>query len=150
MVDPPQQQQQQQQQQQASVGTVSIHRVPELTPFAVQVRVDKLALYKFASLSLSASLLPVSAAQSTEPVQLERVEITEQLLLHAVLAVCHPHAVAAYEQSGQARDLYQSGVAGFCVVERVVGDTDTVHLLSPCAGSLPSHTLLVGDIMWME
>lgn len=144
MVKPPQQQQQQQ------AGSVPApHRVPQLTPFAVQVGFDKLTLFKFSSLSLSASLLPVAAAQSTEPVQLERVEITEKLQ-HSLLAVCHPQAVAAYEQTGKARDLYESGVAGFCVVERVLVDTEMIHLLSPCAGSLPSHTLLVGDITWME
>jgi Pre-mRNA cleavage complex II protein Clp1 len=80
---------------------------------------------------------------------LERVEITEKLQ-HAILALCHPQAVSAYEQSGKARDLYESGVAGFCVVERVLMETDMIHLLSPCAGNLPSHTLIVGDITWME
>ena len=147
MVDPPQQQPQQQQQTQ--MRSVAVHRVPQLTPFALQIRFDKLTLYKYSSLSLSASLLPVTGAQSTEPVQLERVEITEKLL-HTILAVCHPQAVAAFEQSGKARDLYESGVAGFCVVERVLEGTDMIHVLSPCAGNLPSHTLLVGDITWME
>jgi len=138
MVDPP-----------ASGAAPITHRVPQLTPFAVQIGFDKLTLYKFSSLSLSASLLPVAAAQATEPVQVESVPITEKLQ-HCLLAVCHPQAVAAYEQSGKARDLYEAGVAGFCVVERVLMDTDMIHLLSPCAGSLPSHTLLVGDITWME
>ena len=143
MVDPPQQQ------QQTQMRDVVVHRVPQLTPFAVQLRFDKLTLYRYSSLSLSASLLPVTGAQSTEPVQLERVEITEKLQ-HVILALCHPQAVSAYEQSGKARDLYESGVAGFCVVERVLMETDMIHLLSPCAGNLPSHTLIVGDITWME
>jgi polyribonucleotide 5'-hydroxyl-kinase len=125
------------------------HRVPQLTPFLLQIPFAKITLYKMASISLSASLLPVAATQSTEPVQLQTVECTEKLK-HFVLAVCHPQAVAAYEQSGRAKDLYQAGVAGFVVVEKVLVDTETIHLLSPCAMSLPSHTLLVGDITWME
>jgi polyribonucleotide 5'-hydroxyl-kinase len=133
----------------STTSTTHSHRVPQLTPFAVQIAFSKLTLYKFSSISLSASLLPVAAAQSTEPVQLQPVDISEKLQ-HCLLAVCHPHAVAAYETSGKAKDLYESGVAGFCVVERVLMDSDMIHLLSPVAGSLPSHTLIVGDITWME
>lgn len=125
------------------------HRVPQLTPFALQIAFNKLTLYKFSTISLSASLLPVAAMQSTEHVQLQPVEITEKLQ-HCLLAVCHPHAVAAYEASGRAKDLYEAGVAGFCVVERVVMESEMMHLLSPCAGSLPSNTLIAGDVTWMD
>jgi polyribonucleotide 5'-hydroxyl-kinase len=124
-------------------------RVPQLTPFLAHVKFDQVTAYKFASMSLSASLLPVAAAQTTESVQL--VEVSDLASLqHKVVAVCHPQAVAAYQTSKKAKDLYESGVAGFCVVERVISDTETLHLLSPCAGSLPSYTLLVGDLTWME
>ena len=124
-------------------------RVPSLTPFLAHVAFSNVTIYKLSSVALSASLLPVSAKQSTEPVQLNKVDITEKLQ-HALLAVCHPTAVNVYQESGMARDLYEAGVAGFVVVERVLMDTEMLHLLSPCAGSLPSHTLLVGDITWME
>ena len=124
-------------------------RVPSLTPFLAHVEFKDVKLYELSSVALSASLLPVSAKQSTEPVQLSVVDITEKLQ-HALLAVCHPTAVQAYEESGQARDLYEAGVAGFVAVERVLMDTEMLHLLCPCAGSLPSHTLLVGDVTWME
>ena len=127
----------------------SVARVPQLTPFLNQIQFKTITLYKLSAIALSASLLPVAQQQSTDSIQVQRVELSEALQ-HALLAVCHPLAVAAYQQSGRARDLYESGVAGFCAVERVVMDTDTVHLLCPCAGSLPSQTLLVGDITWME
>lgn len=124
-------------------------RVPQLTPFLLQLPFDQLTIYRYSSIQLSKSLLPVGAAQATEAVQLAPENITDQLQ-HAVLAVCHPHAVQAYMESGKAGDLYESGVAGFCAVERVLMETERIHLLSPCAGSLPSNTLLVGDITWME
>jgi polyribonucleotide 5'-hydroxyl-kinase len=133
----------------AAVASIHAHRVPQLTPFAVQLAFNKLTLYKFFSISLSASLLPVAAAQATEHVQLQVVEISEKLQ-HCLLAVCHPHAVATYEATGKAKDLYESGVAGFCVVERVLMESEMIHMLSPCAGNLPSHTLIVGDITWMD
>lgn len=127
----------------------SIARVPQLTPYLLKIAADKVNIYKFSSMNLSASLLPVAAAQATEAVQLTKVEVTEKLK-HTLLAVCHPTAAAAYEVSGKAADLYTAGVAGYCAVERVVADTDMLELLSPCAGSLPSNTLLLGDITWMD
>jgi polyribonucleotide 5'-hydroxyl-kinase len=133
----------------SNTTNVASHRIPQLTPFAIQLPFNKLKLYKLSSISLSASLLPVSAAQATEPVQLQSVEISEKLQ-HCLLAVCHPQAVAAYETSGKAKDLYESGVAGFCVVEQILMDNEMIHLLSPCAGSLASNVLFIGDITWME
>jgi polyribonucleotide 5'-hydroxyl-kinase len=134
----------------STATTNASHRwVPQLTPFALQISFAKLQIYKLSALSLSSALLPVAAAQTTEPVQLQSVTITEQLQ-HSLLAVCHPQAVGAYEASGQAKDLYESGVAGFVMVERIVMDHDMIHLLSPCAGSLATHTLISGDITWME
>ena len=132
----------------ATTGTTT-PRVPQLTPFLVQLPFRQITIYKFTSLSLSASLLPVAATQTTEAVQLITESISEQLA-HRVLAVCHPHAVATYTATGHASDLYACGVAGFVAVERVGMDTEILHLLSPCAGALPSHTLLVGDITWMD
>jgi polyribonucleotide 5'-hydroxyl-kinase len=127
-------------------------RVPQLTPFLAQIPFAQVKIYKFSSMSLSASLLPVAAAQATESVQVVSVSLKEAAssLQHKLLAVCHPQAEEAYQSSQSGKDLYAAGVAGFCVVERVLVDTEMLHLLSPCAGSLPSHTFLVGDLTWME
>lgn len=133
----------------SSSAPTLMQRVPQLTPFLLQIPFNTITLYRLSAIALSASLLPVAATQSTDSIQVQQVELSESLQ-HALLAVCHPMAVAAYQQSGRARDLYEAGVAGFCAVERVIMDTETVHLLCPCAGSLPSQTLLVGDITWME
>jgi len=124
-------------------------KLPELTPFAMQVPFKNVTLYKLSSVSLSNALLPVGQQQSTEAVQLTPVNISEGLV-HNLIGVCHPAAVQSYMDSGKASDLYESAVAGFCVVEKVNMDTDMLHLLSPCAGTLPSHTFLVGDITFME
>jgi polyribonucleotide 5'-hydroxyl-kinase len=124
-------------------------KVPQLTPFLLQIPFSDVKIYKLSSISLSSSLLPVAATQSTDAIQLTQVELTESLQ-HSLLAVCHPTAVQAYTESGRARDLVTAGVAGFCAVERVIVDSDMLHLLSPCAGSLPSNTLLLGDITWIE
>jgi polyribonucleotide 5'-hydroxyl-kinase len=122
---------------------------PSLTPFLAQIKFDQLRLYRCTSMSLASSLLPLGATQTTEVVQLQPVPINEQITHHLV-AVCHPHSVAQYDASGSAKDLYNAGVAGFVVVERVLMETEMLHLLAPCAGALPSHTLLIGDITWLD
>jgi polyribonucleotide 5'-hydroxyl-kinase len=129
-------------------------KVPLLTPFAIHLAIDRLVLYKLTAMQLAASLLPVASAQTTDPIQLVKVdgsdEIAAALAEKSVLAVCHPSAVAAFKASGVAKDLYASGVAGFVLVEKKVDDTN-VRLLSPCVGEMPSHTLLLSDnITWMD
>lgn len=123
--------------------------VNQYTPCLTEIPFSDLKLFKLSSVSLAASMLPVSAKQSTDPVQLIPTEMGPTLV-HAILAVCHPQAVQEFEQSRHASDLYLSGVAGFVAVEKVDMDREIVSLLSPCSGSLPSGTLLVGDITWME
>ena len=124
----------------------------QFSPCLIEASFADVRLHRLTNVSLSASLLPISAKQSTDPIQLETIPSSEisTRYQHAVLAVCHPGAVERYEESGVARDLYLNGVAGFVVVERVDTDAGAMSLLSPCAGSLPSFHLLVGDVFWME
>jgi polyribonucleotide 5'-hydroxyl-kinase len=149
MVDPPATESSSAKTASTSATATAPAKVPQLTPFLLQLPFGEITIYKLSSIALSASLLPVAAAQSTDAIQIQKVEWSEALR-HMVLAVCHPAAVEKFEASQRARDLVTAGVAGFCAVERVIMETDMVHLLSPCAGSLPSQTLLCGDVTWME
>ena len=132
---------------------------------------DKIKVYKLSTMALSSSLLPVAQQQTTDAIQLEEVDVDaatstaaadatnvigsdgsdkdSDSLQHALVAVCHPSAVAAYQSSGRGRDLVTAGVAGFGAVESVVSG-QSIDMLSPCAGSLPSKTFILGDITWME
>ena len=124
----------------------------QFSPSLLEVPLGSVHLYQFSSVSLSSSLLPISAKQSTDPIQLTKIatsQITAKFQ-RSILAVCHPSAVRKYEESGSARELYLAGVAGFVVVEKVDVEKSSLSLLSPCAGSLPSCHLLVGDIVWVE
>jgi polyribonucleotide 5'-hydroxyl-kinase len=122
--------------------------VHQYTPTRLEIPFGDLTLYRLSSVSLSASMLPVSAKQATDPVQLTRVEITPTLK-HGVLAVCHPNAADQFRDSGEARDLYLAGISGLVTVEKVDVDREIISLLSP-GGSLSSSILLIGDITWME
>jgi len=104
-------------------------------------------------------MLPISGKQATDAVQLELVEELSISLKQCVLAVCHPSAVEAYERrtkeggavgdGSDAEELYLRGVAGMVVVEKVDMEMESLALLSP-SGSLPSMTLLLGDVEWHE
>ncbi len=139
-----------------STAQKAFRLINQLTPFAIQISFNELTVYKLSSMALSKNLLAVNAAsQSTDAIQIVEVDIQTDPelakgLQHSLVAVCHPSAVALYKESGKARDLVTAGVAGFCAVDKVITETDQLHLLSPCAGGLPSKTLLVGDITWME
>ena len=123
--------------------------VSQYTPGMIELPFSELTLYRLSGVSLSASMLPVSAKQATDAVQLTPVKM-EPSLTKAVMAVCHPTAVNSYMSSGDARDLYLSGISGFVVVDKIDVETEILSLLSPCAGELPSKTLLVGDVAWIE
>ncbi|KAL7468730.1 hypothetical protein ACHAXS_008958 [Conticribra weissflogii] len=130
----------------------------QFTPNLIETPFHSLHLHKLTSLSLTASLLPVSAKQSTDPIQITTLpssEITSKFQ-HSVWAVCHPSAVEKFERvdatsnGKKARELFLAGVAGFVVVEKVDVEREMVSLLSPCGGNLPSGHMLVGDVAWME
>jgi len=131
-------------------GATKMPRVDQLTPFLSYVKLSEIKLYKFSTMSLSKSLLPVAGTQATETIQADELSVEDASLNRKVLAVCHPKAVERYEASGLARDLCQSSVAGFCMVERVVIETGMMQVLCPCAGALPSLTFIVGNLTWIE
>uniref|UniRef100_A0A6U0IA75 Protein CLP1 homolog n=1 Tax=Minutocellus polymorphus TaxID=265543 RepID=A0A6U0IA75_9STRA len=123
--------------------------VSQFTPFLLELKFSDLIIKKLSGLSLTSSMLPVAAKQSTDPVQLHAVDIGPALK-HAVLAVCHPHAWEQYERDGNASELYLSGVSGFVAVENVDIDKEILSLLCPSQGDLPTKILLQSDITWME
>lgn len=131
-----------------SVPTSSL--VNQFSPSLIELKFADVTIYKMDNVSLSASMLPVSAKQSSDAVQLTRIMDIGLALKHSMLAVCHPLSVDKYEKSGEARDLYLMGVTGFVVVEKVDVHREIISLLSPCSGSLPSSTLLAAEVTWRE
>lgn len=132
-----------------SVATASL--VHQYSPSLLEINFSDLTIYKISNVSLSASMLPVSAKQSSAAVQLTQIDdISSVTLPHCMLAVCHPVAVENYERSGEESDLYMTGVSGFVVVEKVDVNREIISLLSPCTGTLASSTLLAADITWRE
>ena len=77
-------------------------------------------------------------------------------LERSVLAVLLPpaeddEAATAAEQRGEVpQSLLQSNVAGFVCVVSLDLEQDTMTVLSPCPGALPSTYLLVGVAKWTD
>lgn len=121
----------------------------QYTPSLQEHTISKLILYKMSKVSLTESMLPVSAKQTTEPLELVTVEFGPSLL-HSVLAVCSFKAVKKYGETGNASYLYLSTIAGFVVVEKVDMLKKIISFLSPSVDPLPSNVLLMGDLTWTE
>jgi polyribonucleotide 5'-hydroxyl-kinase len=146
--------------------------VYRFTPNLLDLHFDDVEIYKTAQVSLSRGMLPIIGEQRTSKVQLIKVEKSSfaKNMIHSVVAVCQPSAVEAYEKmisvintddslynddeddlTAKAQELlYRSSVAGFLVIEKVDVERQRFSFLSPCSGDLPSRTLLIGDITWME
>lgn len=146
--------------------------VYRFTPNLIELHFDDVEIYKTSQVSLSRGMLPIIGEQRTSKVQLTKVEKSSfaKNMIHSVVAVCQPSTVEAYEKMISASNaddslynddedditakaqelLYRSSVAGFLVIENVDLERQRFSFLSPCSGDLPSRTLLIGDITWME
>lgn len=67
------------------------------------------------------------------------VEPTKELN-HTVLAVSH----------GETETALESNIAGFVLVTNVDEEGKKVHMMTPCAGRLPSVVLLISDVQSIE
>lgn len=108
------------------------------------------------------SMLPVGQGSMLEPLQVVAVTVSPALV-HNVLAVCHPARdgddagddddnddAAADAATSPHQHLLGCAAAGFVVVTNVNVEAQTITLLGPCSGDLPSRNLLLGKLEWME
>ena len=87
-----------------------------------------------------------------EPLQVVAVAVSAALV-HTVLAVCHVDDEAeapASSTTSPHQHLLDRAAGGFVVVINVDMDAQTITLLAPCSGELPSSHLLMGTLEWME
>ena len=68
-------------------------------------------------------------------------------VLHSIDADAADATKAGKGQQSQ-QQLQLSNVAGFVCVVQMDVEQDTMIVLSPCPGALPSNVLLVGSLKW--
>lgn len=140
----------------------------QLSPCRMDIRLSTVKILKAGGVQLSEAMLPIGQAPANEPLRLVPVTPSQDLL-HSILAVVHPvtedhpdsgnaGAVAVVSTSStsqphsadKVQQLIHSNAAGFIYIVEINFDTDTIVVLSPCPGALPSKFLILGSIKWME
>jgi polyribonucleotide 5'-hydroxyl-kinase len=120
------------------------------SPARIDLQISSLMLMKAGGLQISEHMR-VMGDKGTGSTELVRVHPTEQELDRSILAVLFSddrEAASANDEVNQA--LLRSNVAGFVYVVNCDIEQDTMTVLAPNAGPLPSNYLLMGSIKWDE
>lgn len=138
------------------------------------VQISSFTFLRAGGIRLSEGMRVVGDSSHQDSWKLAKISLTPDLA-YSVVAVLHPlessseHAVdgtaGASDRSGGSgssgsgqiatagdvtQELMTCNVAGFVSIVQVDTENDSMTLLCPCPGSLPSNVLLVGAIKWME
>jgi polyribonucleotide 5'-hydroxyl-kinase len=100
----------------------------------------------------------IGESTPVDSLQLIKVKFSHDMI-NCILAVIHPpeddiddSGSKIFQNPSQhlSMKLLQSNVAGFLWVVQIDMEQDTIVVLSPCPGALPSNYLLVGSLKWVE
>jgi polyribonucleotide 5'-hydroxyl-kinase len=123
----------------------------EFHPFSLTLAAASVIIFRVgdaASLAPS-SALPLGATRKIDSSRLTKVsELSPAQLLYSVLGVLVEGAT--FEQENALQDAALAAMAGFVHVLEVDEAKQTMTVLSPCAGNLPSKYLLLGSLKWIE
>ena len=120
----------------------------EYRPFALALTAAQLTIYRLAGSAELApsSALPLGAKRRVDELRLVRLEsLSSAMLLYSLLAV-----VLADTPEDTLPDAALHPVAGYVQVTEVDDAAQTLSVLSPCPGPLPSRFLLLGSIKYVE
>eukprot|EP01041_Mallomonas_annulata_P001478 gene1477-2841_t len=132
--------------------------VPQLlSPCRTEIRLSSVRILRAGGVQLSEAMLPIGQSLSSvqEPHKLLSVTPSSELL-HSVLAVLHPPVdddtaeVGGGSNQDIPQELLKSNSAGFLYVVELDLESDSMVVLLPCPGSLPSKFLLMGSLKWVE
>ena len=96
--------------------------------------------------SLSDNDHDASTARSTELVTIA----PSNDLLNIVVGVLNPSEGSTGNEDDLPASLLLSNIAGFIVIVQLNVESNSITILSPCPGVLPSKYLLAGAIKWTE
>ena len=127
---------------------------PRYRPHRMELSLSDCTFLRAGGVLLSDSMRPLGSDQDSTQLGtenwLQAVPPTLDLE-HAVMAVLQEGQYTDKESDKKAiGDRIYSNVAGFLYVVKVEPDLNTITVLSPCPGRLPSANFLVGSIKWVE
>ncbi len=123
----------------------------EFHPFSLTISAANVIIFRVGDASSLApsSALPLGATRKIDSSRLTKVsELSPAQLLYSVLGVLAEGSTFDHETALQEAAL--APMAGFVHVLEVDEQKQTMTVLSPCAGNLPSKYLLLGSLKWIE
>ena len=125
----------------------------EFHPFSLSVSLSNVVIYRVADATALApsSALPLGATRRIDSSKLTRVtELVPSQLLYSILAVVRTPGNEF--DSDEFEEALTAPVAGFLHVLEVSGEggNQTLTVLAPCPGNLPSKFLLLSSLKWIE
>jgi len=127
------------------------------SPARMELALHKYTLLRAGGVQLSSSMMPIGRSADPSRVN-EAIKLIptqpSQEMENSLLAVLHPPTKQTQAENTTEADsiqtLLNTNVAGFLFVVKVDIDQNTLTVLSPCPGALPSNNLVVGSIKWVE
>ena len=135
------------------IHTYFYGRENALSPERKVLRLSAFELFQVGRVQLAEGMKFIGDASGSRTALVRLPPNTD--LLHKVLAVLHPPAETAEPNKETAADelpqgLLESNAAGFVYVIEISAEKDSITVLMPCPGDLPSKYLLSGGIKWYE
>jgi hypothetical protein len=118
------------------------------------LELNRFSFFRFGGFQLSEGMRAFGEVTSPEdayrPTKINR--LTTELERNVVALL---HSPASQDDQGLrpgelSPQLLQSNVAGFIYILKIDVDNNTMDILSPCPGQLPSTNVLVGNMKWTE
>ena len=115
-----------------------------LSPHSLHLNFDEIEIGEIGSSSSKQQtpsfLLPIGQKSSYDPTEVERVIINEQLM----------HSILAVSQADNFNDIGTKPVYGYVYCTNVNMEKNTISVLSPSPGKLPSKFLILGSLKWVD
>jgi polyribonucleotide 5'-hydroxyl-kinase len=126
------------------------------SPQRQEIKLKSIRLLRAGGVQISEGMRLVGESAETDNCSLTRVMPSADLA-GSIVAVLQPEAemgdgsgTAVGSKETISPQLATANVAGFLNIVSVDLEQDTMTVLSPCVGALPSKFLLVGNFKWME
>ena len=157
--------------------TINIHTLPSsYSPSRQTLKLSQLRFYRAGGLQLSEGMRLIGESTTSQENTLLLKITPSNELINSIVAILHPNdddddvtqssslqqqqkitgsgtgasSATGGSTTGSGSTMHISNVAGFLCIVQVDIDNDTLVVLSPCPGTLPSRHLLVAGLKWVE
>ncbi|KAF9163443.1 hypothetical protein BGX21_008628 [Mortierella sp. AD011] len=117
----------------------------ELAPYSTMINYHDVEILRVGEGSLApSSALPIGEDRKVSETHVVKVDPSEHILLHSVLAVSNADKMKSEEE------ILETNLAGFIYVSEVHEARKKMTVLSPCPGRIPKKYWWLGSLQWAE